>query len=167
MNQSAYGPEGMELFGHGGGTGGYATFIGFDKKQRRGVVLLSNQVVIHSSMVGWRILQHARLNGIEPAKMQPIREMVGTGIALDLDKETHFIRISKVYSNSCAAKAGLSADLIIQKIEGVSTLNKSLAESLALFRANGAAKVRLELSDPKKKETNTVELARGKFLMEQ
>jgi D-alanyl-D-alanine-carboxypeptidase/D-alanyl-D-alanine-endopeptidase len=164
---SAYSPAGMELFGHGGGTGGYGTYIGFDKKQRRGIVVLSNQRGIHSTSVALRILQHARLKGIKPTEIQPIREMVGTGIAFNVDKETHLIRISKVYPDSYAARAGLSVDQIIQKIEGVSTLNKSLAEGLTLFRANGAPTVRLEVVDPKRTTTNTVELARGKFLTDQ
>jgi CubicO group peptidase (beta-lactamase class C family) len=163
-DQMAYAPE-MELLGHGGGTRGFSTFIGFDRKQRRGIVVLSNQTTIHSSITGWRILQNANLAGLNAATMVHVREMVGTGIAFGPDKETHLIKITKVYPDSCAARAGLSTNLLIQKIEGVSTLNKSVEEALDLFRANGAATVRLELVDVKKKETNTIQLARGKLVM--
>jgi D-alanyl-D-alanine-carboxypeptidase/D-alanyl-D-alanine-endopeptidase len=44
-DQAVYNPPGTELLGHGGAWG-LATFIGFDKKQGRGVVLLSNQTVV-------------------------------------------------------------------------------------------------------------------------
>jgi D-alanyl-D-alanine-carboxypeptidase/D-alanyl-D-alanine-endopeptidase len=35
-------PEGRELVWHNGGTGGYRSFLGFDRKTRTGVVVLSN-----------------------------------------------------------------------------------------------------------------------------
>ncbi|MBD2774680.1 serine hydrolase [Iningainema tapete] len=35
-------PEGQEIYCHNGGTGGYKSFIGFDKKHQTGVVILSN-----------------------------------------------------------------------------------------------------------------------------
>src|SRR5205085_10572945 len=34
---AAHNPPGSDLTGHGGGTGGFASFIGFDKQQHRGV----------------------------------------------------------------------------------------------------------------------------------
>jgi serine-type D-Ala-D-Ala carboxypeptidase/endopeptidase len=51
-DQATYDPSGSQLLGHGGGTGGFASFIGLDTKQRRGVVVLSNQQRIHSSCWG-------------------------------------------------------------------------------------------------------------------
>jgi len=36
---------GTEIIGHDGGTGGYSTFFGFDKKKKIGVVVLSNSVI--------------------------------------------------------------------------------------------------------------------------
>jgi len=41
---------------------------------------------------------------------------------------------------------------------------KSTAECFRLLHANGSPKVRLELVNPERKERNTVELTRGKFL---
>jgi serine-type D-Ala-D-Ala carboxypeptidase/endopeptidase len=35
-------PGGQEIFWHNGGTGGYRSFIGFDRKKKAGIVLLSN-----------------------------------------------------------------------------------------------------------------------------
>ena len=82
----------------------------------------------------------------------------------DLDQKTHTLRITKVYPKSSAGQAGLFPGLIIQKINDVPTAGKSTAECFSLLRANGSPKVRLELVNPERKETNTVELTRGKFL---
>jgi C-terminal processing protease CtpA/Prc len=54
--------------------------------------------------------------------------------------------------------------MIIQKIENLPTAGKTLAECGRLLRANGNPKVRLELVNPERKQTNTVEVTRGKFL---
>ena len=162
-DQSVYNPPGTEFFGHGGGTAGSSTFIGFDKRQHRGVVVLSNQNTIHSSTVGWRILQCAPLNGMNARTMQPVREYVGGGIAFDLDKQTGTLRITKVYPNTSAALAGLSPGLIIQKIDGIPTAGKSLADCLAIARGTVGTKIRLELITLDGSQTNAVELTRQKF----
>src|SRR5205085_12627194 len=82
-DQAAYNAPETELLGHGGGTGGCSAFIGFDRLQRHGVIVLSNQRNIHSSSVGWRILQVAPLSGSDPATLQPLREYVGSGFSFD------------------------------------------------------------------------------------
>ena len=41
VDRDAYQPRGMELLGHAGGAGSYHAWVGFDTKQRRGVVVLS------------------------------------------------------------------------------------------------------------------------------
>jgi len=161
-DQEVYQPPGMELLGHGGATGGYSAFIGFDKKQRRGVAVLSNQTTFPSSAVGWAVLQ--RLPLTKESGTELVREIVGLGFAFDLDQKTHTLRITKVYPKSSAGQAGLSSGLIIQKINDVPTAGKSTAECFSLLRANGSPKVRLELVNQERKETNTVELTRGKFL---
>jgi D-alanyl-D-alanine-carboxypeptidase/D-alanyl-D-alanine-endopeptidase len=165
VDQAAYNPPGTEFLSHAGGTGGSSTFIGFDKKQRRAVVVLSNQIAIHSSSVGWRILQCAQLNGIDARTMQPLREYVGSGIAFDLDKQTHELRITAVYPNTPAARAGLSSGLIVAKINGVSTSGKTLAECFNLAHGEEGTKVRYDFVSTDGSQTNTVELTRQKFLL--
>ena len=162
-DQTVYNPPGTELLGHAGGTAGSVTFIGFDKKQRRGVVVLSNQSIIHSSNVGWRILQCAPLKGMDARTMQPIREYVGSGIAFDLDKQTHTLRITKVYPNTSAARAGLSPGLIVEKINGIPTTGKSLVDCLNIAHGAVGSKVQLELVTADRNQTNTVELIRQKI----
>jgi C-terminal processing protease CtpA/Prc len=71
--------------------------------------------------------------------------------------------VTKVYPKSPASQAGLSAGLIIQKIGDVPTFGKTVADCLALLHPSGSPKVRLELIDPHRHATNTVEVSRGKF----
>src|SRR6185312_14860030 len=144
-DQAVYNPPGTELLGHAGGTGGCSTFIGFDRLQRRGVVVLSNQRKIHSSSVGWRILHNAPLSGLDATTMQPLREYVATGLSFDVDKQTGLLRITKVYPNSPAAEAGLSPGLTIQRINGVTTAGKSTADCTELMRGPVGTRVRLDL----------------------
>jgi len=162
VDRGAYQPPGMELLGHAGGAGSYHAWVGFDKKQRRGVVVLTTANDVSSEAIGWTLLQRLPLkrdNATEFAK-----EIVGLGFAFGLDKKTDTLLVTKVYPQSPASQAGLSAGLLIQKIENVPTAGKTVAECAVLLRANGSPKVRLELVDPERKQTNTVELTRGKFL---
>ena len=162
VDRAAYQPPGMELLGHAGGAGSYHAWVGFDKKQRRGVVVLTTANDVSAEAIGWTLLQRLPLkreNANEFAK-----EVVGLGFAFDLDKKTHTLLVTRVYPQSPASQAGLSAGLIIQKIEDVPTAGKTVAECAVLLRAKGSPKVRLELVNQERKETNTVELTRGKFL---
>ena len=159
------GLSGMELIGHAGGTGGHETFIGFGKNPRRGVVVLCNQQGgLSPETIGWLLLKGGRLSPEIAMALRPGSEVVGVGIALDSDRETRTIRITKIIPNSPASQAGLSAGLILQRIDDVSTTGKALTECAALIRGLSGTKVRLELFDPKQNTTNTVEVARGKFL---
>jgi CubicO group peptidase (beta-lactamase class C family) len=168
-DDGVYQPPGMELLGHGGGTGGYSAFIGFDVKKRRGVVVLLNQTggKLQSSTLGWRILQRARLTGVDARTMMPVREIVGIGTALDLDQRTRTLRITRILPDSPASRAGLSAGLAVKTIDGSPAAGKSLAECVGLLRGPVGTKVRLELTDSGREKTNTVELTRQRFLIDQ
>ncbi len=159
VDRGAYQPPGMELLGHAGGAGSYHAWVGFDKKQSRGVVVLTTANDVSSEAIGWTLLQRLPLkreNATEFAK-----EIVGLGFAFGVDNKTHTLLVTRVYPQSPASQVGLSAGLIIQKIENVPTAGKTVAECAVLLRANGSPKVRLELVNPERKQTNTVELTRG------
>jgi CubicO group peptidase (beta-lactamase class C family) len=162
VDRNVYQPPGMELLGHAGGAGSYHAWVGFDKKQRRGVVVLSTANDLSVEALGWTLLQRLPLKR-ESATFFA-RELVGLGFAFDFDKQTNILRITKVFPESPASKAGLSAGMIIQKIQNVPTANKSLAECRLLLGANGNPTVRLELVSAETRSTNTVELTRGKFV---
>ena len=59
--------------------------------------------------------------------------VVGIGVALERDKQTGAIRITQVLPNSPAAQAGLTAGVIIQKIDGVSITGKAPKNVPCLF----------------------------------
>jgi carboxyl-terminal processing protease len=99
----------------------------------------------------------------ESARVFP-PELVGIGIALDLNEQSRTLRITKVFPNSPAARAGLSPGLIIRRIGDVPLAGKGLAECMKLLRGNVGTKVTLELLDPDGK-SRTVELTRQKILI--
>ncbi|MDZ4404313.1 serine hydrolase [Prosthecobacter sp.] len=162
VDGDSYTPPGSELLGHAGGTFGFSAFIGFDRKQRRGVVVLTNQRVTSSAAVGWLILQDLPLTkaNIE----MPVREVIGLGAALGSDDATGIVRITRVFPKSPAGKAGLAPGLLIQKINGTSIEGKPLKECLEMMGGPVGTKVSMELLDPERKKTKTVELTRQKFV---
>src|SRR5262249_13614924 len=83
----------------------------------------------------------------------PNAQYGGIGIAVDFDKENGAPRITQVLPNSPAAKAGLTAGLLIKKINGVSTEKKMLSETVFLTRGRIGIPVIMELADPKLKQT--------------
>jgi len=164
IDENVYNPPGSHLLGHGGGTPGFTAFIGFDTKKRRGVVVLSNQRQIRSLPVGWRILQAAGLSGKDARTMQPTRELVGTGIAYEMD-QTGTLRIKDVYPNTSASEAGLTRGLVVQKVNGVATKGKSMEECISIGKQRADLKASMELVDLALRTTNTVEMVRRKFLI--
>ncbi len=124
--------------------------------------MLSTANDLSCEAIGWTLLQRLPLK--RESANNFAREMVGFGFAFDVDKQTGTLRITTVFPKSPASKAGLLAGMIIQKIENVPTADKTLAECRRLLSENGRPKVRLELVNPERKETNTVEVTRGKFL---
>lgn len=112
--------------------------------------------------IGWTILQ--RLPLTQNSTREFARELVGLGFAFDLDKTSHTLQVTKIYPKSPASQAGITAGQVIQQIDAVPTLGKTVADCLTHLRANGRPKVRLELVDLQRNETNTVEVTRGKFL---
>jgi serine-type D-Ala-D-Ala carboxypeptidase/endopeptidase len=165
MDFSIYQPPGMELLMHAGGISGYSAFIGFDKKQRRGVVVLASQrggpEGLHPIMIGCALLQRQPLTRESATVL--VLELVGIGAALDLDQKSRAPRITKIIPKSPASLAGLSAGLVIQKIDGVATAGKTLAECVALIRGPPGTKVRLEVVDPIQNKTQTFEITRQRF----
>jgi CubicO group peptidase (beta-lactamase class C family) len=162
LDEGIYQPAGSELLGHGGGGFGYLAFIGFDKSKRRAVVVLSNQMQVNPSGVGWTILQGMPLSRENVTYL--VREIVGTGVALEADKQTGLLRITSVYPKSPAAQAGLSAGHLIRKINDTSVENRPLQECLGMLRGEAGTRLRFEIINVERKTTNTIEVTRQKFV---
>jgi CubicO group peptidase (beta-lactamase class C family) len=162
VDRNALQPAGMELRGHAGGAGSYHAWVGFDKKQRRGVVVLSTvNDVLSVEAIGWTILQ--RLPLTEQRQLEFAREMIGVGVALALSEEPRGLRITRVLPGSPAATAGLADGQIIMKINDVATAGKTIAQCVELLRGPAGTKVRLVLTDAEQIATRTVELTRQRF----
>jgi hypothetical protein len=168
MDEGQQDQTGRELLGHSGGGEGYNSFIGFDKARRRGVVVLSNQAAnmqngIRAAAVGWLLLEDVRLTPPLALFFSPAVRRGSLGIGLGFDHATHTLRVAGVVPDSAAAKAGVSAGLIMERIDGILTMNKSMVECGSLLSGNVGTTVQLDLIDPKLNRTNTVELTRQKF----
>jgi serine-type D-Ala-D-Ala carboxypeptidase/endopeptidase len=93
-----YNNFGTQIIWHSGGTAGYRTFIGFDKKNRRGVVVLSNTAIgvddigLHLLENRYELLKIRYAINIDPNKLDPY---VGT---YQIDGKDYLIVISK-YNN--------------------------------------------------------------------
>ena len=160
-----YQPAGSNLLGHAGGTGGFSSFVGLDLGRRCGVVVLSNQTQqISPQNLGWRILQHATLNGIDVKTMSPQREIVGIGAGLAFDK-LKLLRVISVVPNSPTAEAGIGKGSVVEKINDVPTYGKTIGECLALIRGPAGKQVRLELADAS--GGKVYELTTRKFFLDQ
>jgi hypothetical protein len=164
FDRGVHQPPGMQLLGHAGGSGGYHAYVGFDKKQHRGVVVLTTSNDFSCEAIGWTLLQRKPLTRKSSTVFPPELEVVGIGIALELNEQTRTLRIAKVFPNSPAAQAGLSTGLIIRRIGDVPLEGKGLAECMKLLRGNVDTTVPLELLDSDGK-SRTVELTRQKILI--
>ena len=127
------------------------------------MVVLTTANDLSVEAMGWTLLQRMPLTP-DSAK-DFAREMVGIGTALDLHQPTQTLLITKVYPKSPAAQAGLSAGLLIQKINGVPTAGKTVLECAGLIRGPAGSKLQLELTDTEGNQTSTVEVTRQKFLI--
>jgi CubicO group peptidase (beta-lactamase class C family) len=161
VDRAALQPPGMELLGHAGGAGSYHAWVGFDSRQRRGVVVLTTaNNDLSAEAIGWTLLQGLPLTA-ESARLFA-RELAGIGVALDWNRQTGVLRIDKVFPKSPAAQAGLAPGMIIQRVDDVSLEGKSLPECMRLLRGNVGTKVRLEVVDSARKVAS-VELMRQRF----
>ena len=83
-----------------------------------------------------------------------------TGIGVVLGVTNHAITIIKVLPNTPASKAGVSAGLIVQKIDGIVARDGHLKDCVDMLRGAVGTKVKLELVDTTQGKTNAVELTR-------
>jgi carboxyl-terminal processing protease len=88
-----------------------------------------------------------------------------TGIGVMLTVRDHALEIMDVLPGSPAAKAGLHRGLVIQQIDGTDIVGKPLAECVAMTRGQVGSKVRFEVIDPAKRETNIVAFTREKIAL--
>lgn len=161
-DERVYNPPGLQIVAHGGGGFGYLAFVGVEQSQRRGVVVLTNQLAFNPDGIGWTLLQGMPLT--HENITYRVREIVGLGIGLEMDEKTRTPRIKTVWPESPAGKAGVRSGLSINRINGVAVEGKTFRECLNLMAGPIGTKVRLEFLNPNREETSTVDLVKQKFL---
>ena len=119
------------------------------------VILVCFWWAIYASIVA--IANHA-----ETAARQPPAHFAGVGIELGI--KDNKVVVVQALPDTPAAKAGLANGLVIQKIDGTSTDGKSLQQCADLVRGAAGSKVKFELVDLTRNQTNTVELTRAAVL---
>jgi len=85
------------------------------------------------------------------------------GVGLMLMAHGQVIEVMGIVPNSPASRAGLTPDLVIEKIDGTPTDGMKLKECVDKVRGAAGTTVTLELVDPKHDKTTTVELTREKI----
>ena len=128
-------------------------------------MLSSRQGGLSPEIIGWLLLKGVRLSREIAIGLSPGTNAVGIGVALDFDAKTRTVRITKVIPDSPASESGMSPGLVVQRIDDVSTTDKTLTEWVGRIRGNPGTKVRLELFDPRQNATNMVELTRRRIQM--
>ncbi len=162
VDHGVYNPPGTDLLGHAGGGYGTVAFVGIDKKNRRGIVVLTNQMKVFPNGIGWTILQGLPLSRENIA--YAVRETVGLGIVLKSDVKMDLPRIVTVYPHSPAGKAGISTGLLVERINGVAAQGKKLNECLQMLGGPVGATVELDLFDASQKASSKVVLRRDRFI---
>ncbi len=162
VDNGVYNPPGSELLGHSGGGLGTIAFIAIDKKKRRGVVVLTNQMKVYPNGIGWTLLQGMPLSAENIS--YAVREVTGVGFALGKDEKTGQVHVSRVFPKSPAGRAGITVGLLLQEVDGNAIEGKTLAECLGLLKGPDGKSVQLTFLDPSANKPLAVKLTREKFL---
>jgi CubicO group peptidase (beta-lactamase class C family) len=162
VDRNAWQPAGSQFLGHAGGAGSYHVFVGLDLKQRRAVVVLTTANDLSCEAVGWTLLQRLPLDA--KSQWNFARRTVGVGIALDLDKKSGELQITEVFRGSPGARAGMTAGMVIEKIDGVAVAGKSLPESVVLLGGSAGRRVSFEVREPSGAR-KSVEVTRESYVM--
>ena len=93
----------------------------------------------------------------------PVSEVVGVGIMLRADTQSHEVLIQQVVPHSPASEAGITNGLIVAGVDDVSLEGKFLADIANRIRGPVGTTVKLELVTPDHSQTNIVELTRRKL----
>ena len=161
FDNGVYNPPGTDLLGHSGGGAGTVAFIAFDAKNRRGVVVLTNQMEVNANPVGWTLIQgmpFTRQNTV-----YAVRQQIGVGVWLKKNDPESDLHIIKVFPDSPAGEAGLTDEMVITQIGETPVEGKGMEECIALMSGEVDTIVRLKLRGADGSE-RTVDLSRRSFL---
>lgn len=95
-----------------------------------------------------------------PVLAEPV---IGIGVALEIDLAREILIVTEVFPNSPAEKAGLPKGAAIEKINGIPTTGRKLAECVAQIRGPEGIPLLLEFIDPATGKAEKMMIVRGKF----
>jgi len=150
VDRGAYQSPGMELLGHAGGAGSYHAWVGFDKKQRRGVVVLSTANDLSVEAIGWTLLQ--RLPLTSESKTQFMREIIGIGTALATDPNTGLLRITGVIPKSPQPRLVCRLAALFRGLTALRSKGKALPNASVLWVGQREPKCGWNSSIPNEKK---------------
>lgn len=161
FDNGVYNPPGTDLMGHSGGGVGSVAFVAFDAKNRRGVVVLTNQMKVSPYPIGWTLIQQMPFTQQNTA--HAVRQIVGIGIGLEKVDPTSDLRITRVFPDSPAGKASITTAMVITHIGKTPVVGKSIEECYGLISGEADTHVQLTLRDPGGME-HEVDLTRRLFI---
>ena len=88
-----------------------------------------------------------------------------TGIGVSLRAKGDAVEIDSVLPHTPAAKAGLHSGLVIQQIDGINVVGKSLVVCVSMTRGPVGSKVQFEVVDPSTSKISLVEFKREKITL--
>jgi uncharacterized membrane protein SpoIIM required for sporulation len=95
-----------------------------------------------------------------PRIVAPYEQEHLAGIGVRVAVYDHQPTVTEVFPTSPASKAGLCSGLVIQKIDGIETAGKDIKQCREMLHGRVGTKVRLEVIDTARNQTNSIELAR-------
>lgn len=100
------------------------------------------------------------LLAVSPAAAEP---KIGIGVALGIDQANEKPVVTTVFPNAPADKAGLPKGAVIEKINGIPTVGRTLEECITQIRGPEGIPVLLEFIDPATGKSTKLMIVRGKF----
>ena len=155
--------DGETFVMHGGGIPGYSSKFLLATKSGDGVCIAANAGDQHLVVNTVACLAMDLLRG-KGAGGELTQKIVHVGISFQEDKETGLLRIGAIFANSPASAAGLSAGMLISKINQVSVKGKSLSKCLDLMKGPKGTSLKFQFSKPLRGGKKTIVLTKQEFL---
>lgn len=148
---------------HGGGIPGYSSKILLATESNYGVCIAANAGNQHVVVNTIACLAMDLLRG-KGAGGELSQKIVHVGISFQIDEESGLLQVWTVFPNSPASVAGLSAGMLINKINETSVAGKPLGDCLDLMKGPQGTPVTFRLTKPLPSGANTISLAKQEFL---
>lgn len=160
-DSGVYHPPGTNLLGHSGHGAGMMAFVAIDTTNKRGVVVLTNQINTYPNPIGWTLIQRMPFTPVNTS--YAVREVIGVGVVLGHGETSNSIRIVRVFEDSPAGEAGITAGETLLQIDSAPVAGQTLSECVRSLSGGKATGVSLLIKNSEGLE-RTIDLERRPFL---